>query len=505
LPVGFSVLDMRKIFIFIHIISAIQYANAQVGFKKVFDFDKVGLAFSSLEYNGDHTISVYGNLINQDLKYGLLFASFDTLGNLLDNHVKYDSIGDVPTLVYPNSFIKLSDGSGFAGIGTYFFRETGFLSLYNNDGTIRKFVEYNDLETLADFYIEIYEIDDGFFILGDKQLQDGYSRIFLMKTDKEGNKLWEKRYGLAPPRENGFGSIVKVNDNEYVIGGASTTIPPFPQIVYNTSNFYVIDSLGNLKSSWASLPSTTDMGVGYGMYRTEQGGFIYSTNELQFAPPVNVYERKLKVIERDSNYDIVNEKTYGVFHALNFLRNLKKIENGFLVLGQRAFAYNSPPPGSVRGSMLKVNNSADSTWNYLDTAFTFATNLLYDAVELPSGSIIACGYSRTTNPLKDWAWLVKVSKDGCVDTLNCFPISSVGELMQQAQIKAYPNPTSDIIYFDLPNEERAEYQIFTLTGNLIQSGLISDRKIDVSTLLPGGYVLQTKSKNGVFSKKIIKM
>jgi len=496
---------MRKIFIVLHIISAIQYANAQVGFEKVFDFDEVGLAFSSTEYNGDHTVSIYGNLINQNFESGLLFALFDTLGNLLNYQVMYDSLEDRPTLNYPNSFVKLADGSGFAGLGNYLFRETGFFALYNNDGSIRKFVEYANTDVLAPFYIEIFEVSDGFFILGDKQLQDGYSRIFLMKTDKEGNKLWEKRYGLAPPRENGFGSIVKVNDNEYVIGGASTTIPPFPQIVYNTSNFYVIDSLGNLKSSWASLPSTTDMGVGYGMYRTEQGGFIYSTNELQFAPPVNVYERKLKVIERDSNYDIVNEKTYGVFHALNFLRNLKKIENGFLVLGQRAFAYNSPPPGSVRGSMLKVNNSADSTWNYLDTAFTFATNLLYDAVELPSGSIIACGYSRTTNPLKDWAWLIKVSKDGCVDTLNCMTLSNFESPTQASKMRVYPNPTSNIIYFDLPNEEGAEYQIFALTGNLIKSGLISDSKIDVSTFLPGGYVLQVKSKNGVFSKKIIKM
>ena len=68
------------------------------------------------------------------------------------------------------------------------------------------------------------------------------------------------------------------------------------------------------------------------------------------------------------------------------------------------------------GSMFNITSTGDSVWNYLDTAFTFASNLLYDAVELPSGSIIACGYSRTTNILKDWAWLVKVSKDGCVDS-----------------------------------------------------------------------------------------
>jgi hypothetical protein len=502
---AFSVLAMRKFFIILFVFSVIQYSNAQAGFKKVFDFDEVGLAFSSMEYNDDHTVTIYGNLINQDLEFGLLFASFDTLGNLLDYQVMYDSLGDNPSLLFPNSFIKLADDSGFAGIGTYFFRETGFLVIYNNDGSIRKFVEYTDTDVLVPFYIEIFEVSDGFFILGDKQLQDFRSRIFLMKTDKEGNKLWEKRYGMAPPRENGYGGIVKVNDNEYVIGGGSTTIPTTPQIVYNTSNFYVIDSLGNLKSSsWDSQPSTTDMGVGYGLQRTEQGGFIYATNELQFGPPINVYERKLKVIERDSSYNLVNEKTYGVFHASNFLRNFKKIENGFLVLGQRAFAYNSPPPGSARGSMLKINNSADSMWNYLDTAFALASNLLYDAVELPSGSIIACGYSRTTNILKDWAWLVKVSKDGCVDTLNCIPVSSFESPNPMNKFRVYPNPTSDVVYLDLSNIREVEYQIFSIEGRLVLTGKTLKNEVDVSALRPGSYLLQIRSKNGIATRKIVK-
>ncbi|MEY3194021.1 MAG: hypothetical protein RIQ78_117 [Bacteroidota bacterium] len=506
---AFSVLAMRKFFIILYVFSAIQYANAQIGFKKVFDIDEVGLAFSSMEYNGDHTVTIYGNLINQGLEYGLLFASFDTLGNLLNYQVMYDSLGDVPTLNFPNSFIKLADGSGYAGIGTYFFREKGFLAIYNNDGSIRKFVEYPNTDVLASFYIEIFEISDGFFILGDKQLQDGFSRIFLIKTDKKGNKLWEKRYGMAPPRENGYGGIVKINDNEYVIGGASTTIPTTPQIVYNTSNFYVIDSLGNIKSSWDSQPSTTDMGVGYGLQRTVQGGWLYSTNELYFGPPNYLYERKLKIIERDINYDIVTERTYGQFGRNNVLQNFKKLSSGnYLILGQRAVKKTPPPPytytGLLMGSMFNITSTGDSVWNYLDTAFTFASNLLYDAVELPSGSIIACGYSRTTNILKDWAWLVKVSKDGCVDTLNCISVSSFESSNPSSKMRVYPNPTSDVIYLDLPNDDETTYLIFTIQGRVVMSGRVLKNAVDVSALLPGGYLLLVQSKHGTVTKKIIK-
>jgi hypothetical protein len=77
--------------------------------------------------------------------------------------------------------------------------------------------------------------------------------------------------------------------------------------------------------------------------------------------------------------------------------------------------------------------------------------------------------------------------------------------MVNEQIKAYPNPTSDFIYLDLPEDEPSEYQIFALTGKLIMLGPISDEKIDVSTLPLGGYVLQIRSKNRVLVQKIIKM
>ena len=188
---------MHKMLTIVYIIFIMQHTDAQVGFNKPFDIG-VASAFSSLEYH-DGVLTVYGTILDQNsLPYwDLLFYQVDTLGNALNSKVYVDSIGDDFTGCYPNSFTQLSDNSGFAGVGTFFFRESGYLAIYNNDGTVRRFIEYSDPSIFVAFYIEIMEVSDGFFILGDKQLQDGYSRIFLMKTDKEGNKIWEKRYGLA--------------------------------------------------------------------------------------------------------------------------------------------------------------------------------------------------------------------------------------------------------------------------------------------------------------------
>lgn len=503
---AFLFVAMRSFIIFCYIILCCPNANAQIGFSRYFDFDQAGLAFASLEYNGNHTVSIYGNLIDADLKHGLLFASFDTLGNLLDYKVEYDSLNDVFTLAYPNSLIKLSDGSGFAGVGSFFYSKNGYMVIYDNDGTIRRFAEYEDLGTRVDFYIEIIEVPDGFFILGDKQKNNYHTDIFLMKTDKAGNKLWEKRYG-HPTRKNYYGSIVKVNDNEYVIGGLTTLTPMQGQIVKNTSNFYVIDSLGNLKSSWQSPESLNDIGVGFGLYKTEQNGWVYATVEGQVQPD-GFFERKWSFIERDSAYNLVAQKSYGGFHNLNWMVNFKQLANGdYLIIGSNVVSFEPPAQyiGLHMGSLLRVSPSGDSIWNYADTAFAAALNVLYDVVELPSGSIIACGYSRTNDSPKDWGWLIKINNDGCVDTLNCFPMSSVGDFMKEQQIKVYPNPTTDFIYLDLPEGEQLEYQIIDLSGNLMKSGIVSDSKISTSLLSSGGYMLKLRSKNAITVKKIIKI
>ena len=179
------------------------------------------------------------------------------------------------------------------------------------------------------------------------------------------------------------------------------------------------------------------------------------------------------------------------------------------MLGQRAIKKTPPPPntytGLLMGSLLRITSSGDSIWNYLDTAFTFASNIIYDAVELPSGSIIACGYSRTTNPEKDWGWIIKVSKDGCIDTLNCTPISSIVSIPSKSEFRVYPNPTTDIFSLDIPDTCKIDYQIFDMMGLLVLQGSQVGGKFDIHQLKPGGYIFKVFGKDGVIVNKIMKI
>lgn len=496
---------MRYLLLLFQLTFLCKTMDAQIGFSHSFDFGQLAIGWGSLVYSND-TVTVFGTIRENDQPaFGLLFSQFDTSGNLLQYKVYNDPEGDNTVLVYPNSFIKLTNGKGYAGIGGIFERKFGILALYDLNGSIRKVLEYPDA-IQQDFYTEIVEVPDGFFILGQKQNLDYHTNMFLLKTDPEGHKLWEKSYG-DPIRDNYYGSIVKVNDNEFVIGGATTNPQTQPEPVMNTSIFYVIDSLGNIKSSWQSQLSLTDVGVGFGMYQTEQKGWIYSTIEARIQPDGFV-ESKLCFIERDSNYNLVNRKTYGDFHNRNLLRNLKKLNNGdYLMLGSRVVHFDPPAQFSAlhMGSLLRISPSGDSLWNFVDTAFAYATNTIYDAVELPSGSIIACGYSRTTNPYKDWGWIIKVNQNGCIDTLNCTEISAVHPVPQSDPLKIYPNPATDFIYLDFSESKALDYEVFDLSGHLILQGVLHGERLDIRMLKPGAYLLKIREKGRVALRKLIKM
>ncbi|WP_261510000.1 reprolysin-like metallopeptidase [Chryseobacterium paludis] len=68
----------------------------------------------------------------------------------------------------------------------------------------------------------------------------------------------------------------------------------------------------------------------------------------------------------------------------------------------------------------------------------------------------------------------------------------------------YPNPTSDVLNVTKVSD-KATYKIYSVTGQLVSSGNINGGKINVSTLVKGGYVITIDEKGkDLFTSKFIK-
>jgi len=166
---------------------------AQPGFNQKYDLGEVGASFGSFVLHGD-TIIAYGGCLQPGKKaFGLLFAKIDTNGNVLSYRVYNDSLGDDFTQVYPQSFIKLNDGTGYVGVGQMFKRRHGYFVKYNNQGDVILYKEFPDSLSQVDFYLQIMEVNGGFLLAGNKQKWDFLSEVFVMKVNIFGEKVWEKK------------------------------------------------------------------------------------------------------------------------------------------------------------------------------------------------------------------------------------------------------------------------------------------------------------------------
>lgn len=70
--------------------------------------------------------------------------------------------------------------------------------------------------------------------------------------------------------------------------------------------------------------------------------------------------------------------------------------------------------------------------------------------------------------------------------------------------EVYPNPASDYIYVSGGEKAPLEFQIFALTGQLIQSGVLENSRVDIVSIPSGQYILKLSSDQDVYVTRIVK-
>jgi hypothetical protein len=147
-----------------------------------------------------------------------------------------------------------------------------------------------------------------------------------------------------------------------------------------------------------------------------------------------------------------------------------------------------------------------------DTGYVLANgeslNRMEGIVESPSGSIYAVGYTNRSLFLFD-GLILKVTPDGCIDTL-CMT-TNIEDLLrlQEQKIKAFPNPLQHelniVIDKSLPQD--ASVSIYNAMGHLIFSGhMDGSKKVMNVSEWPGGMYVVRLEADGVImgSVKVVK-
>ena len=141
-----------------------------------------------------------------------------------------------------NQIIATGDG-GYIIVGTtdsdYKTQKNVFVVKLNADGNRQWQSFYGSREEDEGF--GIVESRDGYVVAGYTKGTENYdSDVYIIKIDKNGNVIWEKRYGSS--KDDGANAIIKVEDG-FAVAGYSTSIETYSKDVY----LLKIDENGNVQ------------------------------------------------------------------------------------------------------------------------------------------------------------------------------------------------------------------------------------------------------------------
>ncbi|WP_312341060.1 T9SS type A sorting domain-containing protein [Chryseobacterium binzhouense] len=89
-----------------------------------------------------------------------------------------------------------------------------------------------------------------------------------------------------------------------------------------------------------------------------------------------------------------------------------------------------------------------------------------------------------------------------VKASNIFTEKEIETKVKENQIVLFPNPVKDVLYIKATEAKDYYYQIYNVSGQLIQSGKFESMKTDVSSLVQGAYLVRINNSESIV--KIIK-
>ena len=484
-----------------------RYSSAQSGFIKAFDEQQSDVAvFLDVTHFND-TLVFYGIMPDTALNYGVGFIKIDTFGNVLSKKLIIDPDTTWTSNDWSRKKIIQTNDNNLAIIGNamgrpFFMKVDKDLNL-----TSHKHYQSNGL-----FIGNASLTEDGTgFLLACHIIQPNNTLandILIIKTDNLGNEIWRKQFGNYEYSESP-GDIVKVNDNEFVIAGSLGDYPGFddpswPQSTWGAPFMLAIDSTGEELWTWVGDTSLFT-GALFNIVPLTDGGWMtsaYSWENTFKGQHTETYAGRPAIMRLSRDLDVVWMKVFGFlghFHAFQDINQTK--DGNFLASGFLSFTDDRRP----QGVHYKFTPEGDSLWLRLDTIYPNSHTRVQATEILSSGSIMSIGYAQF-GPFGQTGFIMKLSPDGCMDTLNCFPYSAVENVIFEADaLNIYPNPATDQIIIQLPENVFGANQIIIrdIQGRTVHEERITTQEItfNSSLLSSGQYFIQINySKGKVFGK-----
>ncbi len=187
--------------------------------------------------------------------------------------------------------------------------------------------------------------DGGYLIVGTTySFGAGDKDIWLIKTDANGNKEWDKTFGGASYEEGSC--IMPTNDGGFIITGVTCSYGAGGEDVW----LIKIDANGN--EVWSKTFGGIDDDRGWTVCQTDDGGFFIVGRTYSYGSG----GRDVWIIKTDVNGNMEWNRTFGGINYDAAYCGWQVKDGGYIIVG---YTYSYGTDGSADIWLLKTNNTGD--------------------------------------------------------------------------------------------------------------------------------------------------
>jgi hypothetical protein len=290
--------------------------------------------------------------------------------------------------------------------------------------------------------------DDGYIICGwTTSYGAGWSNVYLIKTNLNGDTLWTRTYG-GVNSEYGF-SVQQTNDGGYIIGGITDSFGAGGEDVY----LIKINATGEMM--WQKTYGGADKDEGWFCRQTNDGGYIIAGTTKSFA--VGILQDAY-LIKTDADGDTLWTKSYGYGDDEWAGCVQQTADGGYIIVGLTASF-----GGIFSDNIYLIKTDENGTIEWEEAFGNDYTRDVGNYVQQTNdGGYIVTGYGMRTESGSNDIYLIKTDSNGYASGVR-FRIEYDNEL------NLYPNPSDGSFTYEFTCKlsSKLETKIFDTVGHIL--------------------------------------
>jgi hypothetical protein len=248
--------------------------------------------------------------------------------------------------------------------------------------------------------------DGGYIIVGETGSFGQHGDIFLIKTDSEGNEIWEKTLGGGNIDKGN--SIIPTSDGGYVIVGTTVSFGAGWEDVY----LIKIDSEGN--KIWEKTYGGSHEDYGYSVAQTSDGGYIIGGTTFSFPAGraeayFGVHSAQFYLIKTDSEGNEIWEKTFGAEGGDEWGMSVSPTSDGGYIIVGKTWSYGA---GLADVYLIKTDSEGNELWEKTFGGGNVDTG--YCVAPANDGGYIIVGSTGSFGMGSSDVYLIKTDSEGNV-------------------------------------------------------------------------------------------